>query len=167
MNHCHFFWQSRNPNDTVCLKTFVLASQQFCFWFSCLADQQTPKTEPKCPALSVSEFNQPALTIEHFGREFTTVLACHCPSDALDDCGSQSSIVFELFSAILHLNSHTFAEVLVIGTFICILKTATATHVVDQGESRSEKLNGLFPSSASIRTISFPRRSASSRFTSS
>jgi len=60
------FVTRRDQNNTVCLKTFVLASLQFCFWFSCMADQKSPEIEPRYPALAVSEFNRLVLTFEDF-----------------------------------------------------------------------------------------------------
>src|SRR5207244_12106828 len=76
--------------------------------------------------------NPTALPCENLDRQLPAVLAGHRALHALDDCRAQASVVLELLSAVVHRDASLFANALVVGALVGILKTAPSAHVVDE-----------------------------------
>src|SRR5260370_5855498 len=82
--------------------------------------------------MSKSEFNQPTLANKNLSRQLATVFSSHRSLYNLNDSRYRTPIIFELFSAIVNVNFCSSTDVLVVGTFVCILKTPPTADVVDQ-----------------------------------
>ena len=133
------------------------------------------------PPWPVAELDQPALAGEHLGRQLTRVLAGHRPLDTLDDGRDRRAVVGELPGAVVHGDAGALADVLVVGALVGVLEAAPAADVIDQHHLEVgaaaldvgdrplqlvEALQPVLPSSAELRTISRPCRSAYSRIVS-
>jgi hypothetical protein len=63
--------------------------------------------------------------------QLAAVFASHRALDRLDDRRGGAAVVLELLGAILDADARALADVLVVGTLVCILKPAPAADVID------------------------------------
>ena len=100
-------------------------------WVAVFVDQYPAQPISSRTALAVSKLNQAALPGEDLYRKLAAVFTRHHPLDGFQQVGADAAIVFELLAAIVDADPSTGADMLVVGTFICILKPAPAADVID------------------------------------
>src|SRR5207237_401375 len=83
-------------------------------------------------SLPVSQFDQPTLASEYFGRQFAAVLTRHCSFHAFNDGRDWAAIVYELLGAVLDHDASALADVLVVRAFVGVLKTPPTAHVINK-----------------------------------
>jgi len=71
---------------------------------------------------------------EDLGRQLPAVFAGHGALDTLDDGGDGGAVVFKLLGDVGDADALAFADVLVIGRLVRVLKPAPAADVVDQDQ---------------------------------
>jgi len=103
-------------------------------WVAVFVDQYPAQPISSRTALAVSKLNQAALPGEDLYRKLAAVFTRHHPLDGFQQVGADAAIVFELLAAIVDADPSTGADMLVVGTFICILKPAPAADVIDQND---------------------------------
>jgi hypothetical protein len=148
-------FRSRCQHHPVGLNALVFASPKLALDRPCLIYERAAKTKPSWTTLSISQFDQAALTREDFRRQFATVLPGHGALDAFDDGRNWAAIVLELLSTIVHRNPGAAADVLVIGAFVGVLETYPPADVVDEyclkvGPARLHVIEKQFERIASV-----------------
>lgn len=95
------------------------------------------------PALTVPQFDQAALSCEHFHGELSAVLCSHRSLHRFDQSGYRAAVVLELFGGIVNIDSSSSADVFVVGTFVGIEETSPPADVIDQdnAEIRSSRFD--------------------------
>jgi hypothetical protein len=83
-------------------------------------------------ALAEPKLYQATLPREDLHGKLAAVLARHDPLDGFQQVGADAAVVFELLAAIVDADPGTRADMLVVGPFIGILKTAPTADVIDQ-----------------------------------
>ncbi|MNI58996.1 hypothetical protein D3C73_1141330 [compost metagenome] len=78
--------------------------------------------------------DETALACENFLGQFTAVLAGHGSLDAFIYSCQWRTVVFEGLCAIHHPDAGAGAEVFVVSTLICVLKTSPTADVIDQND---------------------------------
>ena len=121
-----------DENDPVGLNALVLATAENTLVSAGLVDEHAPQPVPGGSALSIANLDQPALTGEYLGRQFTTVFASHGALDAFYDGGEGAPVILELFGTVVHRNTSPAADILVVRTLVGVLKPAPTADVIDQ-----------------------------------
>ena len=112
----------------------MLAAFEFAFDSARLVNQHPAQAKASRSTLPKTQFDQPALTGEDFGREFPAVLPSHRALDTFDEGGDGGAIVFELLGNVGDVDVLALADVLVIRRFVRVLEPPPATDVVDQDQ---------------------------------
>src|SRR5258708_26438569 len=134
-NDPYLFRRSRDQDDAVRLNAFVFSLVEYPFTLAGNITEHTTKPVPWRAALVEPEFDKAALPDEHLGRELAAVLPSHCSLHTLHNCRNRAAVVFKLFCAIMHRNVRASTDVLIICTFVRVLKPSPATHIVDNNRA--------------------------------
>ena len=118
--------------DAVRLQALLRANSEFALGLPLFVDELSAQPVARQTALPEAKPNQPALAREHLHGELAAVLAGHRPLHALDDRRAQAAVVLELLRAVVDDDPGLLADELVVGAFVCVLKSAPAAHVVDE-----------------------------------
>src|SRR5271156_3059506 len=98
--------------------------------------EHSAKTKPCGAALVIAQLNEPALTYEYLCGKFATIFARHRPLYTLDDSRDGTPVILKLFAAIVHFDFRAPADVLVVRTFIGILKASPTTYVINKDHAK-------------------------------
>jgi hypothetical protein len=82
--------------------------------------------------LAKAVFDKAALTGKYLDGWLTAVLASHDPFDVFEQDRTDAAVIVKLLAAIVNSYPRPRADVLVISTFIRVLKTSPEADVVDQ-----------------------------------
>lgn len=67
-----------------------------------------------------------------FDRELSAVLSRHRPFERFHQCRCHASIVSKLFAAVVNADPSTLQHHLVVGAFVCVLKSSPSAHVINE-----------------------------------
>src|SRR5271165_859137 len=94
---------------------------------------QSPQPVSCRTSLLISLLGELTLPSMSFYGEFTQILSSHRPLQGLDECCRYAFIfTVEWFGAVMNPNSGFLAQKLIVGTFVGILETPPAAHVIHQ-----------------------------------
>jgi hypothetical protein len=131
LNVFDFFERAAGKDDAVGLEALSITTSEFALRVPILIDQETPQAKSGRTALAKAVFNVTALPRKYLDRKLAAVFAGHDPLYVLEEDRTDAAIIVKLLGTIVNSDPCPRANVLVISTFIGILKPSPAADVVD------------------------------------
>src|SRR6266436_5277295 len=124
--------RSRSKDDAVGLKAFSITTPKFPLGVATLINQETSEAKSSRAPLAKAVFDEAALPGKYLDRKLAAVFASHYSLDTLEEDRTDAAIIVKLFAAVVNSDPGARAKVLVVCTFIGILKSPPPAHVIDQ-----------------------------------
>jgi len=98
---------------------------------SILINEEAAQSKTSRSSLTKAALDMATLPGKYLDRQLSAVFACHDPFDVFEEDRTDAAVIVKLFAAIVDWYSRPRAKVLVVCTFIRILKSSPAADVVD------------------------------------